>query len=806
MVGLFKKLGKKKPRSRKKNYSASEDESCTEDEGPEKSLPFNRFTPPTSARREPSNGICNVTPDECSNDDKFDCGNNSNPQSPHGSNFDGQFGNGDMIIDAFDNDDILSVNSAEEGSLFDEDILSQFQDGQISLQQFLQSPHLSRSEERIRDEEMDSFFSDSRSVESSNYYSDSSSGSNRTEQRDEELDRIAGEMFGDYGEKFANAEDCFAIHKTHDNGDAREHDAQSLGNFSVGERTVTNSLSTLTITADDNDCKNFPDVSAYIHSEEKRVNFSPSVTTITDKLTTIVSSSRPTSSSPCRTSVVEVSKSSQNCFAEISFNEAGNSSSEGNSSFACTQSTSNEIPLHESSLPLSAAFISKDSSSSFEANSKVEAPKTLLDRILENSKSAVIEASKGNDTSSSPSGYLHTSSRNISPFEGATVVNSRPCSAQSQLSQREVAIIENTVVSSSGRYVLSSGSKDLEAQVQAKIDPWLSYLPDWKVDATKEPASDDCVEKTSLAYKEGVYESCKTPIKDILRPTSALPRSPSNSSDQDRYIRFSSLDLDFFIPPPPADEDTISIAQNVTVEATPFNLEWDYEIVGSPTITPSSSVICIGNGENSTDNVDPIGESLLSLLPIDAERFEGSVSTALGEIITEIVSSRQKILKLTRIVEFQDMQLKEQRKLIESQASKLLQINCASVTSDAPRIARSPLNVRRNEFKSYPATGRRSKELVDLENTLDKLLFQCHSLQNDPSSRGDLQVFQPIDREEALSRADSRNSDDSVVEVKALLCRKIPESPANHVQIVPAKGVVYNSCKEMKDDMNAIRN
>ena len=795
MVGLFKKLSKKKSRNSKRNPNVSEDESCTEDEGPEKVQHYS----PAPANTKSGNGICNITPNHVG---KGAAGNscsplNSNSQNSSLMNFDGI---GDDMKDSFDfgngndDDDALSINSTEEGSLFDEDILSQFQDGQISLQQFLQSPHLSRSEERIRDEEIDSFFSDSRSVESSNYYSDSSSGSNRTEQRDEELDRIAGELFGDYGDKFSNTDDRFAIAKTNNDGNTKGVDSHSLDEYSIGDQTIANSFSTLTITADDDEFTNFNGVNNIsCVGENKACSFSPPYS---GKDTKVLSRSNPR---PIDEPASEERKSS-----EIS-NPANSTDHTENCSSPTTLQGIKSKTAYGFYSPSTNDNPSSNLSMQIKENHCEVVQKTLLDLVHERNKAVLHEPSKC--VSSVSSSYTDSPIPQgiISPKEATSLSNSRPSSAQSQLSQREVAIIENTVVSSEGQYILSSRNE--ACKVQSKIDPWLSYLPHWKSNGPKDSPSHRYA-NTEQGTEDWASSRVVSP-RDMLRPGSALPMvktgSPSNLSDPDRYIRFSTLDLDFFIPPPPVEDDVVSTVQKVDADGTSSHLEWEYEIAGSPTITPSSSVICIGNRESTVDNADPIAESLLSLLPIDLEKFEVSVSNALGEIITEIVSSRQKILNMTKVLEFQDIQIKEQRKLIDSQARELYKINYSSHTTEALRLQRSPQFVRRSEFRSYPATGRRSKELVDLENTLDKLLVQCHSLQKSSNAHPDLQVLRPISREGASSRADSNHSDDSVLEVKALLCKKIPESPANHVQIVPAKGVVYNSCKEMKDDMNAIQ-
>ena len=799
MVGLFKKLSKKKPRDSKRNPNVSEDESCTEDEGPEKALHCKRFQSPTSATAKSGNGICSVTPEHIARTVAGDPYSPVNSNSQISSVVDFETVEDDLKDSfGFDNDnedDLLSIHSADEGSLFDEDILSQFQDGQISLQQFLQSPHLSRSEERIRDEEIDSFFSDSRSIESSNYYSDSSSGSNRTEQRDEELDRIAGEMFGDYGDKFSNTDDRFAIQKTKNYGDSKRTDRHSLDEYSIGEETIANSYSTLTITADsNNDGTTVTGANCNFYAAGSE---SGSFSQIhTDKETTVhaINDPRPT----CDPANEELES------AEIPITTNSIEQTERCSSARSLQGVKSKSPCGNLSFSRSDTLSSNSSGRSRDGQHD-EAPKTLLDLVHERNKAISHEASKGGVSVSSTYSYSPIPRGSLSPLEGTSISNSRPASAQSQLSQREVSIIDTTVVSSGGQYVLPSVTQ--ACKVQTKIDPWLSYLPHWKSNTSEERPSQ------SYANPEDVIEDSESSRlrfpNDLLRPGSAVPAvtrsSPSNLPDQDRYIRFSSLDLDFFIPPPPAEDDVVSTVQKADIDMPPSHLEWDYEIAGSPTITPSSSVIYIGNRENTVDSVDPIAESLLSLLPIDLEKFQTSVSSALGEIITEIVSSRQKILNLTRVLEYQDMQIKEQRKLIDSHARELSKISNSSHTSETLRIQRSPHCARRSEFRSYPATGRRSKELADLESTLDRLLVQCHSLQKTSNAHPDLQVLQPISREGASSRAESNNSDDSLLEVKALLCKKVPESPANHVQIVPAKGVVYNSCKEMKDDMSAIQ-
>ena len=795
MVGLFKKLSKKKARNSKKNPSVSGDESCTEDEGSENILQNNQFHSPTSAHAKSGNGICSVTPVQ---DVRSSASNACSPVSSSTRNSDlvNFEGIGDDLKDSFgfgnDNeDDALSINSTEEGSLFDEDILSQFQDGQISFQQFLQSPHLSRSEERIRDDEIDSFFSDSRSIESSNYYSDSSSGSNRTEQRDEELDRIAGELFGNYGEKFSD--DRFAIQKTRDN--AEQADNRSVDESSTGDQTLANSFSTLTITAENNDATDFTGVNNDFNAEESKTDCFSFMHL--DKENEALQIRDPRA--------INDLFSEKLVSSQVSKPTSSADQTKSCSSASIPHGINSQIPSRNFALPTTDSLQS-NSLKRIQGDQQKEVQKTLLDLVHEKGSTALYESVKGSDSASSSCVCSPTPQGVVSPLESTSASNSRPSSAQSQLSQREVAIIDNTVVSLEGQYTLPSSTE--ARNVQSKIDPWLSYLPHWKLNAPRESPSHGHTNGDNF-IEDLECSKVISPI-DMLRPESALPTmhaaSPSNASDQDRYIRFSSLDLDFFIPPPPAEDDVTSTARKVDADVGgPSHLEWDYEIAGSPTITPSSSVICIGNGESKIDNADPIAESLLSLLPIDLEKFEVSVSNALGEIITEIVSSRQKIVNLTRVLEFQDAQIKQQRKLIDSQARELFQISCSSRGNESVRLQRSPQFSRRSEFRSYPATGRRSKELVDLEYTLDKLLYQCHSLQKSSSPRPDIQVLQPISREGTSSRAESSHSDDSVVEVKALLCKKIPESPANHVQIVPAKGVVYNSCKEMKDDMNAIQ-
>ena len=849
MVGLFKKLSKKKRRDRKGLHSASEDESCTEDESSDKLSYLNQCNLKGEASQEASNGIRSVTPNSCgqtkqsdSCSEAFSTGRSSfasstgSPGEERQVSFD--VGNIDKIVDSLDIDDTLSVTSADEGSLFDEDILSQFQDGQISLQQFLQSPHLSRSEERIRDEEIDSMFSDARSVESSNFYSDSSSGSDHTEKRDQELDRIAGEMFGDYGEKFANTNDRFSIQKTtkttnmNNEEKCPERKPCRDSYYSIGDETITNSIDNLTVC---NDSENPITENNESRSEDfKWENLAmPTPKEVSsDNFKQAALSKVSIQPSSCSAAQLNIQASS--CVDKtstddttVSLNQSSQSPDISSSLGAvCNAYTPRRVPVtFPDNLPISPVTVSPinglNNSPTNETTSiaglidQRDGKRSILDHIHDCAKKQEDLTSKRKDTPIDLNIRTLTPTEFLEQRDSVSCTTSRPTSAQSQVSQREVAIVDNVVVSHEGNYMITSDSKRNATPVRGKspraeekVDPWLSYLPKWK--ATSSTENSPVRDVASANEAEIALRNDKNYAgEEVHRPASAVPPKlgpKSNSlSDHDRFIRFSSLDIDFFIPPPPVDEDTISTAQEIHVDATPFNLEWDYEISDSPTLTPSSSVIFLGTQEGRTGEIDPIAESLLGLLPIQHETFETAVSGALGEIITEIISSRQKFAKLTKVLEFQDLQLREQKKLIHLQTKELTELKHVLASKQPLKMPSSPRAARRNEFKSYPATGRRSKELVDLENTLDKLLFQCHTLQRNSKADPDLQVFQPIDRAEATSRAGSYVSDDgSTVEVKTLLHKKMPDSPANHVQIVPAKGVVYKSCKETKEDLNAI--
>ena len=840
MVGLFKKLSKKKKKDRKGFGSTSEDESCTEDEVGEKLSYHRNFA--KEASQESSNGIRSVTPSDCSRNSDGESLNHSVSSARNSfASSTGTFEEGrresfdveniDRIVNSLDSDETLSITSADEGSLFDEDILSQFQDGQISLQQFLQSPHLSRSEERIRDEEMDSMFSDSRSVESSNYYSDSSSDSARTEKRDEELDRIAGELLGDYTKKFANNDDRFSIQKTSNNNKSRRDYVQSSHRdsyYSIGEETITNSINDLTLSSDKPNQERFTVDIPNVNSIGKPRLPTPSE--IPDGTSNIADAANVFSTTSCVTSTSTTQP--DNCWGSSALKNTEDSPHESSYAESSDPYTPRRVPLSvPENLPVSpVSFQSISPVNTLErpsvsevlegryAENNFESPKSLLDRVHGRLKTPVDQQPKRKDT---PIDLCLGHRAPLAPSEeegNSAHHESRPASAQSQISQREVAIIDNTVVSLEGNFVITSDSntrttpsKGKSQRIEDKVDPWLSYLPQWKATASTEASPARCVSSVS---DQGIRSRKVDHLaaEEIKRPASAVPPklapSPSSLSEQDRYIRFSSLDIDFFIPPPPVEEDTVSQLQEANVEATPFNLEWDYEIADSPTLTPSSSVIYLGNrGGKVADEADPIAESLLAILPIQSQNFEQSVCSALGEVITEIVSTRQKFLKLTKVLEFQDFQIKEQRKLLLAQAKELSQIKGLHAVGQPLNSPRSPHISRRNEFNSYPATGRRSKELIDLENTLDKLLYQCHTLQRNSKTGPELQVFQPVDRSGATSSADSYKSDDgnSIIEVKTLLCKKIPESPSNHVQIVPAKGVVFKSCKETTEDLNAIQ-
>eukprot|EP00795_Rhopilema_esculentum_P014746 gene14746-5852_t len=804
MVGLFKKLSKKKKKDRKGFGSASEDESCTEDEVGDKLSYHRNFA--KEASQESSNGIRSVTPSDCSRNSDGESLNHSVSSARNSfASSTGTFEEGrresfdveniDRIVNSLDNDETLSITSADEGSLFDEDILSQFQDGQISLQQFLQSPHLSRSEERIRDEEMDSMFSDSRSVESSNYYSDSSSDSTRTEQRDEELDRIAGELLGDYTKKFANNDDRFSIQKTSNNNKSGRDYVQSSHRdsyYSIGEETITNSINDLTLSSDKPNQERFTvDIPKVNSIGKPRL---PTPNEIPEGTSNIADAANVFSTTSCvtPTSTTQPDSLPNNCRGSSALKNTEDSPRESSFAESSDPYTPRRVPLSvPENLPVSpVSFQSISPVNTLErpsvsdvlearyAENNFESPKSLLDRVHGRLKTPVDQQPKRKDT---PIDLCLGHAAPLAPSEevgNSAHHESRPASAQSQISQREVAIIDNTVMSLEGNFVITSDSntrttpsKEKSQRIEDKVDPWLSYLPQWKATASTEASPARCVSSVS---DQGIRSRKVDHLaaEEIKRPASAVPPklapSPSSLSEQDRYIRFSSLDIDFFIPPPPVEDDTISQMQEANAEATPFNLEWDYEIADSPTLTPSSSVIYLGNrGDKVVDEADPIAQSLLAILPIQSENFEQSVCSALGEVITEIVSTRQKFLKLTKVLELQDFQIKEQRKLLLAQAKELGQLKGLHAVGQSLNSPRSPHISRRNEFNSYPATGRRSKELIDLENTLDKLLYQCHTLQRNSKTGPELQVFQPVDRSGATSSADSYISDDVFLSIES---------------------------------------
>eukprot|EP00794_Sanderia_malayensis_P003373 gene3373-3862_t len=934
MVGLFKKLGKKKSKRTNKNInSASEDESATEDESSDRLSYLNTRNLTLSTN---SNGLRTDTPnnrsqpaedESCSETESL--GRNSfisGVNSPASEMFN------DMNISldvqaSFDNDDSISITSADEGSLFGEDVLSAFEDGQLSLQQFLQSPHLSRCEDRIIDEELGSVFSDSRSIESSNFYSDSSSDDD-TDARDKELDRLAGELFGDYGDKFLNSKDPRVVQKTspcfHHGGNDHEfiHKSNRFSYCSVGNETITNSCDDVTV------CNEPTGKDVVDYQDFESANHAPSSQLVARKiqetgLEDVAQSSKvsvqlysSTSSSitfrsPCKNgqnkdlpsnkdipsqskdlpSSKDLPPSKYNppneelppskynppnedlapkisilpkedppkdlslpatSFPRISSTDPIQSSnvytsrrlpkivpknlpisptSLCSSSPSCSPLPGKEQKENGFALPGHNAIASQDNfktspSSRMSSRSQTPAPNAVVldstptDRASCKTPLQPLRADTPALACSRASPCGHADITDTSPK-----MESRPCSTTSSSSQREVAIVDNTVMSMQGNYVIKSEKSEGETEAMSrgksprsaeKVDPWLSYLPTWKASTCNsvenspsrstgkadERCSSRMGEPLSPRESNSGYEASE---EGSRRPSAATVNNQENS-DEDRYIRFSSLQLDFFIPPPPTEEDAVSAVQDNTVDAVPFNLEWDYEIPdSSPTLTPSSSVIYLGDKEGGNEEIDPIAESLLGLLPIADESFQSSVSNALGEIITEIVSSRQKFSRMTKVLELQDQILREQKKQLYVQSREISELKTAlSMTAKTPT---SPRVQRRGELKSYPATGRRSKELVDLENTLDKLLFQCSTLQRNSTTDADLQVFQPIDAASVEScEAEMRpgSASGSEKSVKTLLYKKMPESPANHVQIVPAKGVVYNSCKEIKEDLNAI--
>ncbi len=974
MVGLFKKLGKKKKRNHKNLHSASEDESATEDESYDKVSYLNNRNSQLNAA---SNGIRDTPKDRRESIADETCSETSSisrnsfvssigsPVAERRVSFEiDQIGSNLDVEDSNDADNI-SISSANEGSLFDEDVLSSFQDGHISLQQFLQSPHLSRCENRVRDDEIDSIFSDTRSVESSTYYSESSSEGEKADERERELDRIASELFGDYGEKFLNSQDPRTIKKTGNSpnfSDGSEFDYQASSEFkykanrdsycSIGNETITNSCDDLTICDEPINpcmkqsekansramCETKNDISKASDSDETSGQGKDSerdsglANVSVQFVNASTASSNITIPSPAHTSSESIKSngvghplsddqgsppSSSNAYTprrqrkvipeNLPISPTGLISSpadtqlpppegktaplssperktpplpprekisdEGESQRRTSQNvappkpmrakiSSEFLPLYAKtpaeavrektgslpsraktstiSVPLRSKTPTETSTGSVPSRAKTPTDPVLM-RAKTPTDSMTFRAITPTDQilmrAKTPTDHIWVRAgtpsdlppRTDSPFdctvtnEASSDMNSRPASTGSN-SQREIAIVDNTVISMQGNYVIKSeATKKTEIVVRGKsphpaekVDPWLSYLPPWKDPASNStnnspskalcPARDRCISR--LGHVDAIEPGYAASDNGLPLIPSKEDTGPINPADQDRYIRFSSLQLDFFIPPPPVEEDTISTAQEATIDAVPFNLEWDYEISDSPTLTPSSSVIYLGSKDNPGEELDPIAESLLGLLPLSTDSFESSITAALGEIITEIVASRQKFARLHKTLETQENLLAEQRKEIQAQAREIAVLKNSLVSKAIPRTPTSPRVPRRNEFRSYPATGRRSKELVDLENTLDKLLFQCHTLQRNSATDPDLQVFQPIEQPATESRDFTLrppSSTGSETQVKTLLHKKIPESPANHVQIVPAKGVVYKSCKETKEDLNAIQ-
>ena len=147
---------------------------------------------------------------------------------------------------------------------------------------------------------------------------------------------------------------------------------------------------------------------------------------------------------------------------------------------------------------------------------------------------------------------------------------------------------------------------------------------------------------------------------------------------------------------------------------------------------------------------DPLIESLISIVPLPEDHTElvPALTTALSEIVSEIISSRQKLQRMFKAIEFHQQIFKEQNRKISSQALEILQLRKAlsdisNISSTlTPRNSGAALTPRNsishsNRRSENVRLNRQSNEVVELSDTLDKLIFQCAELQRTPRNNSD---------------------------------------------------------------------
>ena len=264
-------------------------------------------------------------------------------------------------------------------------------------------------------------------------------------------------------------------------------------------------------------------------------------------------------------------------------------------------------------------------------------------------------------------------------------------------------------------------------------------------------------------------------LQQRFRNNSKLVKSDSNAatcgSDVDLNASVNSI-LDLNFPPPPPVVELKSSAEgscdgnlledSLRHEVQEQSLPFDWEVV--------SSDGCEDEGRGGRVDLlqdylqtspppasDPLTDSLFSVVPLpeDPALLKSALTRALSEIVSEIIGARHKLNRILKAIEIHHQILKDQSKQINTHTHQIAELrfaqfeltsnDAAAVAKLRPKMNRSSSTATRNNnartngnttlARRRPQsarTYRQSREMVDLSNTLDNLLNQCSELQTSP--------------------------------------------------------------------------
>ena len=264
-------------------------------------------------------------------------------------------------------------------------------------------------------------------------------------------------------------------------------------------------------------------------------------------------------------------------------------------------------------------------------------------------------------------------------------------------------------------------------------------------------------------------------LQQRFRHDAKLVKSDSNAatcgSDIDLNASVNSiLDLNFPPPPPVVDlkdnvgavdgSEGVSSKHEVQGHTIPF----DWEVLSSDGCELGSSQDYI-ESHPLLPSSDPLTDSLFSVVPLpeDPTQLRPALTRALSEIVSEIIGARHKLNRILGAIEIHQQILKDQSKQINAQTHQIAELRFAhleltsfsTVASEnggvklRPKMSRNystnssivenknTTDKKSNLVRRRPQsarTYRQSREMADLSNTLDSLIDQCSEMQTSPRS------------------------------------------------------------------------